>query len=89
MSKQVTVEELAAHLREHIAEVQRGETLEIVDDGRAIAIIRPAIVIAQRGVPYPFRDFDPGPPLEGLTIDPVDLLIEEREYERSGKKYGV
>jgi hypothetical protein len=89
MSKQVTVEELAAHLREHIAEVQRGETIDITEDGRTIAIIRPAMVIAQRGVPYPFRDFDFGPRPEGLKIDAADLIIEEREYERSGKKYGV
>jgi hypothetical protein len=44
--------------------------------------------IVQRGVRFPFRGFDPGPPLN-LPVDPVALLIEEREYERSGKKYGL
>jgi antitoxin (DNA-binding transcriptional repressor) of toxin-antitoxin stability system len=86
MSKQVTVEELTENIREHLAEVRQGETLEIIEDGRTIASMRPTIV--QRGVPFPFREFDPGPPLN-LPVDPVDLLIEEREYERSGKKYGL
>ena len=86
MSKQVTVDELRENLREHLAEVRNGETLEIIEEGRQIASMRPTIV--QRGVPFPFRDFDPGPPLK-LPVDPVALLIEEREFERSGKKYGV
>jgi antitoxin (DNA-binding transcriptional repressor) of toxin-antitoxin stability system len=86
MSKQVTVEELAANLRDHLADVRQGETLEIIEDGRKIASVSPTI--AQRGVPYPFRGFDPGPPLN-LPVDPVAVLIEEREYERSGKKHGL
>jgi hypothetical protein len=56
------------------------------DDDRKPLNVRPTIV--QRGVRFPFRDFDPGPPLK-LPVDAVALLIEEREYERSGKKYGL
>lgn len=82
MSKQVTVEELAANLREHIAEVRRGETLEITEDGRTIASIDPPMVIAQRGVPYPFRDFDFGTRPKNLKTGADDLIIEERERIR-------
>jgi antitoxin (DNA-binding transcriptional repressor) of toxin-antitoxin stability system len=87
MSKQVTVEELREKLDELLAEVEAGESVAILRDGKRIGTIGPTIV--QRGVPFPFRNFDPGPPLKHLTVDPVAALIEEREYERSGKKYGL
>lgn len=79
MSKQVTVKELRENLDELLAEVEAGETLTVVKEG---------LTFVQRGVRFPFRDFDPGPPLD-LPVDSVALLIEEREYERSGKKYGL
>jgi hypothetical protein len=56
------------------------------NDDRKIPVVRPTIV--QRGVRFPFRGFDPGPPLK-LPVDAVALLVEEREYERSNKKYGL
>ncbi len=87
MSKEITVEELAADLASHVAEVKQGETLTIVEDGKAIATIAPALTFVHRGVPYPFRGFDPGPPLN-LGDKAVEMLIEERERERSGKKHG-
>jgi antitoxin (DNA-binding transcriptional repressor) of toxin-antitoxin stability system len=86
MSRQVTVEELREKLDELLAEVEAGESVAILKDGKRIGTIGPTIV--QRGVRFPFRDFDPGPPLK-LPVDPVAALIEEREYERSGKKYGL
>lgn len=86
MSKQVTVEELRENLDELLAEVEGGESVAILRNGRRIGMIGPTVV--QRGTPFPFRDFDPGPPLK-LPVDPVALLIEEREHERSGKKYGL
>lgn len=79
MSKQVTVRELREKLDELLAEVEAGETLTVVKDG---------LTLVQRGVRFPFRGFDPGPPLN-LPVDPVAVLIEERDYERSGKKYGL
>jgi antitoxin (DNA-binding transcriptional repressor) of toxin-antitoxin stability system len=88
MTKRVTVEELREHLDDHLAEVKRGETLTIVDDQQTIATMAPAVAAAHEGVPYPFRSLDFGPPLE-LAIDPAQLVIEEREHERSGKKHGV
>jgi hypothetical protein len=56
------------------------------DDDRKVPSVKPTIV--QCGVRFPFRDFDPGPPLK-LPVDAVALLIEERESERSNKKYGL
>lgn len=87
MSKEITVEELAADLEAHIAEVKAGETLTIVEEGKHVATISPTSV--GRGVRYPFRDFDPGPRPKNLKTDAAELLIEERERERSGKKYGL
>lgn len=85
MSKQVTVKELRENLEELLAEVESGETLTVVNDDRVAAT---GLRFAQRGIRFPFRGFDPGPPLK-LPVDPVAALIEEREYERSGKKYGL
>lgn len=87
MSKEVTVEELREHLEEIIAEVEAGEDVTIVRDGVRILNMQPTVV--NRGVPYPFRDFDFGPRPAGLKMDPAELIIEERERERSGKKYGL
>lgn len=87
MSKQVTVEELREKLDEVLAKVESGESVTIVRDGRRIGTLGPTVV--QRGMRFPFRDFDPGPRPKNLTVDPVALLIEEREWERSGKKYGL
>ena len=87
MSKQVTVEELRENLDDLLAEVEGGESVTILRDGRRIGMIGPTVV--QRGTRFPFRDFDPGPRPKNLTVDPVALLIEEREWERSNKKYGL
>jgi hypothetical protein len=84
MSKQVTVEELREKLDELLAEVESGETLTVVPARESVG---PKIV--QKGVPFPFRGFDPGPRPKNLTVDPVEMLIEEREWERSNKKYGL
>ena len=90
VTKSVTVEELAEHLEERLAEVREGTTIEVVDDGRKIATITPP--------PKPMKLVDPGPgkrasdvvitPLsKPLDIDPAEVIIEERERERSGAKY--
>lgn len=96
MSKEVTVEELIANPRAFVEEVQRGESVRIVEGDKTLASVEPvhedpdsAMYRAHEGVPYPFRDFDPGPPIPGLGDEAVRLLIEERDYERSGKKHGL
>lgn len=85
MSKQVTVEELREKLDEVLAEVEAGESIAITRDGKQVMSIQPAIVKAR----YPFRDFDFGPRPKNLKTDPASIIIEERERERSGKKYGL
>lgn len=84
MSKRVTVEELAADVRKHLAEVEEGETLTVTQEGREVATITPANV--QRGVRYPFRNLKFTPLSKPLDLDPVELLIEDRERDRSGIK---
>ena len=86
MSKRITVEELAANLKEHLAEVVAGESLTIVEEGQEIARLAPPVIV-RRGIRYPFRDFNPGPRPKGLKSDPVEMLIEERERDRSGKRF--
>jgi prevent-host-death family protein len=85
MSKQVTVEELREKLDELLAEVESGESLTIVREGKDVMSIQPTIVKAK----FPFRGFDFGPRPKNLRTDAAELIIEERERERSGKKYGL
>lgn len=84
MSKTITVEELAADVGRYLAEVIDGETLTVTQEGRQVATISPST--EQKGVPYPFRNFDPGPRPKGLKSDPVELLIEDRRRDRTGIK---
>ena len=87
MSKELTVEELREKPDALIEAIDKGETVTITRDGRTLATARPFIV--QRGVPYPFRDLKITPLEKPLGVDSVEVLIEERERERSGKKYGL
>ncbi len=89
MTKQVTVEELRSGLESILDEVQDGTLIEVVRDGKTVATIKPVLQVVQRGTPYPFRDLDISPLDKPLPFDVVDWLIEERESERSGKKYGL
>ena len=86
MSKVVTVEELIADIATHIDDVKNGETLTIVQDGKEVATMTPPV--AQKGVKYPFRDLKFGPRPTGLRTDPAQIIIDERDQERSGKKHG-
>lgn len=90
VTKSLTVDELAEHLQEYLAQVEEGTTIEVVDDGRKIATITPPR--------KPLKIVDPGPgkragdmvftPLsKPLDKDPAEIIIEERERERSGAKY--
>ena len=91
MTKDVTVAELREHLAERLEEVQNGVTLRIVDGEQTIAEIKATIkrsdlTFRPARNPANFRNFDPGPP-QNPAIDPVEMLIEERDRERSGAKY--
>jgi antitoxin (DNA-binding transcriptional repressor) of toxin-antitoxin stability system len=87
MSKEVTVEELREKLDEIIADIKGGETVTITEDGRSIGTVYSTV--PKRGKRFPFRDLKISPLDKPLSVDPVELLIKEREYERSGKKYGL
>jgi antitoxin (DNA-binding transcriptional repressor) of toxin-antitoxin stability system len=87
--KEVTVEELRGNLDELLSEVAVGEPIAVMRDGQTIATLQPAVTIIQRGTPYPFRDLKITPLKKPLGIDPIEGLLEEREYDRSGKKYGL
>jgi prevent-host-death family protein len=80
MTKQVTVEELRENLREVLAEVKSGESVEITDAGTTIAAIRPTII--RSGVKFPFRDLTITPLEKPLGVDPLSALIEDRESDR-------
>ncbi len=86
MSKELAVEDLREKADELIAAIEKGETVTITREGKAFATASPAIR-GYRGVPYPFRDFDFGPRPKNLRTDPAQLIIEERERERSEKKW--
>ena len=91
MSKVVTVEELVANIDEHLAEVERGQTLTLTRDGQSVASLQPTdepLTIIRHDPSLRLRDFKPGPPFQGIDRHESDWLIEERERERSGKKYG-
>jgi antitoxin (DNA-binding transcriptional repressor) of toxin-antitoxin stability system len=91
MSKVVTVEELVAHIDEHLADVERGETLTVVRDGSTVAEIHaPEAPIRAVHVPRPgvrLGDFWPtGPRPKGLVTDALTLVNEDRdgEWEKNG-----
>ena len=50
-------------------------------------IVTAGPTVAQRGTPFPFRDFDPGPRPKNLTSDVVELIREDRDSELN--KYGL
>ncbi|HEY0371102.1 MAG TPA: hypothetical protein VGD79_03835 [Thermoanaerobaculia bacterium] len=88
MSKELTVEELRERPDALIDAIEQGEPVTITREGTPLGTYSPAN-LSYRGVPYPFRDFDFGPRPRTLDTDPAEIIIEERERERSGKKYGI
>ena len=90
MSKELTVEELLERPAKLIEAIEQGENVAITKEGKRIATASPEVPLTLTGgTPYPFRNFDFGPRPKNLDIDPAELIIEEREFERSGKKYGL
>jgi len=91
MSKRITVEELAANLREHLAEVEAGESLTIVDEGQEIVRLAPVpyieSLIRPPKSPGRFQDVAIGPRPKNLRTDPAQIIIDERDYERSEKRW--
>ena len=90
VTKTLTIEELEEHLQEYLAEVREGATIEVVDNGRKIATIEPPAKRFDLTDTGPGRrpfDFAPTPLSKPLDEDPAEIIIAERERERSGAKY--
>ena len=87
VTKTVSVEELGEHLQEYFAEVRKGTRLEVVEDGGLVATILPPLNVDDPGPGKRFGDFEPGPRPKNLRTDPAEMIIAERERERSGEKY--
>jgi antitoxin (DNA-binding transcriptional repressor) of toxin-antitoxin stability system len=75
-TKRVTVEELAEHLREHLAEVREGTTIEVVDDGHEVVHISPTIIYPKSN--KRLADIIPGPRPPNLKTDSLKILMEDR-----------
>jgi len=90
--KTITVEELAADVRKHIAEVEGGETLTVTTDGKPVATLAPTNSIERliRRRPDPslrFQDVPVGPRPPELRTDAAQLIIDERDHERKEKRW--
>jgi hypothetical protein len=85
MSKELTVEELRERADELITAIEQDEAVTIVRDGQTIGTYAPFTV--HHGVKYPFRDLYISPLEKPLDEDPAQIIIEERERERSEKKW--
>ena len=90
MTKSVTVAELTEHIEDHLAEVREGTTIEVLDNGTKIATINPAPKKQRFVIPPPGKrpcDMVFTPLSKPLDEDPAEVIIAERERERSGAKY--
>jgi antitoxin (DNA-binding transcriptional repressor) of toxin-antitoxin stability system len=88
--KQVTVAELQENLAKHLDEVRRGETITVFADDEAVATIAPTtdLRVIRGDHSKRLSDIDLGPPLKHpLDFDAAQLVIEERDRERLGKKW--
>jgi antitoxin (DNA-binding transcriptional repressor) of toxin-antitoxin stability system len=87
MIKTVTVEELRENLELLLSDVEGGQSITIVREGRPIGTIGPTIVprdlvtVIRHDPALRLQDFDAGQPLQGTGS--VEWLIAERERDRS------
>ncbi len=87
VTKRVTAAELGEHLYEYLTEVRKGTRLEVVEDDGVVATILPSLNVDDPGPGKRFGDFEPDPRPKNLKTDPAEMIIAERERERSGEKY--
>ena len=88
MIRHVALEELREHLEEYVDDAAGGTTIHVTRQGLTVATITPP---AQERDDYirprqRLHDYTPGPRPKLLTVDPAQILIEERERERNGLK---
>jgi antitoxin (DNA-binding transcriptional repressor) of toxin-antitoxin stability system len=83
----VTAEDLKERISEHIATIEGGEAMTVIDrDGKPIAEITPIDtsedIIARHDPAKRLQDFVPGIRPARLDFDAVDWLIYDREKSR-------
>lgn len=87
MIKKVTVEELRENLEQFLSDVEGGESITIVREGRSIGTIGPTIVprdsvtVIRHDPALRLQDFDAGAELRDTGS--VEWLIGDRDRERS------
>ncbi|MEA2462392.1 MAG: hypothetical protein QOJ98_139 [Acidobacteriota bacterium] len=81
MSKEIDVDDLPKRINEIIAAIQAGESITYLRNGTSIGTFDP--IVPHRGVPFPFRGFDAGPPILGAAEEALRILREDRDDERS------
>lgn len=84
MTKEVALADLQEHLAEHLAEVQQGVTIHVVDGEKTLAEIRRPVEewvwrngVRVRPAKGNMRDVTLPPPIK-LDRDPVEDLLEDR-----------
>ena len=89
MARQVALEDLRANVDEYVGEAAGGTTIEVTRQGLTVAIMTPPTQERAELIEPSKRlhDFTPGPRPKNLTVDPAQIIIEERERERNGSKY--
>lgn len=85
--KQVGIAELKSRLSEYLRAVRRGETIYVLDRETAVAQIVPvrqksALRIRKPAPGTPPLNRVPLPKPDGLKLDVVELLMEERQEHR-------
>jgi prevent-host-death family protein len=85
--KQVRIADLKARLSEHLRAVRRGETIAVLDRDTPVAQIVPIHSRAALRVRKPAADAPPPnrvrlPKPARLTVDIVEILLEERQGHR-------
>ncbi len=89
MARQVALEDLRENLEEYVDAAASGTTIHVTRQGLTVATITPpakerALLIEPS---KRLHDFTPGPRPKNLTVDPAQIIIDERERERNGSKY--
>lgn len=85
--KSVTIEELKKRLDDVIAEVETGESLSITRGGKTILLMTPGLRIIPARDPGRIQDVKISPRPKSLRTDPAQMIIDERDEERSDKKW--
>ena len=87
MDKKAGIADLKAHLSEYLRAVKKGRDVTIYDRDQPIARIVPyttqrALAVREPLATYATLGGIPMPPPAKLTVDPVELLLEERRRDR-------